>query len=335
MTRAIRKSLARRCASRGTPLRWLAPGVLALLTLLLWACAAHVPASQNDQPGPAASTLRAGGVEIDYQDLPPREAIGAAPPLLLITGYAVTKEMWDQEFVRELSARRRVLLLDNRGMGPSPAPGATFGIPDLARDAAALLDGLGIAQADVLGWSMGGIVAQELALQRPELVRSLTLYATVPDNVKLMPVLDHMAAMPLPELLKNIFPAAWATAHPDALSRLPARPRPANMEVIDQQYTAIKYWRGTLDRLPALRMPVLLLAGGQDWVCPPDQSRRIAAAVPDARLVVLPQGGHWMMHQFPTALARLVDDFITSNTLSQQEKIAFFPLARPAQGLRP
>jgi len=326
MTQAARKSLPRRRTLRGTPPRWLAPALLSLLPLLLWACAANAPLPQDAQPGVAVSTLRAGGVAIDYLDLPPHEAACVAPPLLLITGYAVTKEMWDQDFVRELSARRRVILMDNRGMGPSPAPRAAFGISDMARDAALLLDGLGIGQADVLGWSMGGIVAQELALKRPELVRTLTLYATVADNAVLMPVLDRMAAMPLPELLKNIFPAAWAMTHPDALSRLPARPRPADMDVIRQQYTAMKHWLGTLGRLPALRMPVLLLAGGQDWVCPQDQSRRIAAAVPGARLQVLPQGGHWMMHQFPTDLARLVDDFITDNTLSQQGNTAVFRL---------
>lgn len=288
-----------------------------LLVLLLSACAETGVAPQADasRTGTQDATLHAGGVALDYRDLPPRAAIGAAPPLLLLTGYAVTKEMWDQDFVRELSARRRVILLDNRGMGPSPTPGAVFGISDMARDAALLLDGLGINQADVLGWSMGGMVAQELALQRPELVRTLTLYATVPDNAELMPVLDRMAAMPMPELLRGMFPATWAAAHPDALSRLPARPRPADMDVIARQYAAMKQWTGTLGRLPGLRLPVLLLAGGQDWVCPPAQSRRIADAIPGARLELLPQGGHWMMHQYPSELARLVDGFITGNVV--------------------
>jgi len=281
-----------------------------LLTLLLSACAGTSVPPQTD------ATLHADGVALDYLDLPPRAAVNAAPPLLLLTGYAVTKEMWDQDFVRELSSRRRVILLDNRGMGPSPAPDAAFGISDMARDAALLLDGLDIAQVDVLGWSMGGMVAQELALQRPELVRTLTLYATVPDSAEIMPVLDRMAAMPMPELLKGMFPATWTAAHADALSRLPARPRPADMNVIARQYAAMKQWAGTLGRLSDLRLPVLLLAGGQDWVCAPEQSRRIAAAIPGARLELLPQGGHWMMHQYPAELARLVDGFITGNVFA-------------------
>lgn len=310
MIGAGRKSLTQRTVLHYTPLRRLAPVLSALLISLLCACAAQVPVPQDPQPGACASTLRTNGLALDYLDLPPREAGSAAPPLLLITGYAVTKEMWDQDFVRALSAHRRVILMDNRGMGPSPASGAAFGISDMASDAALLLEGLGIDRADVLGWSMGGIIAQELALQRPELVRTLTLYATVADNAELMPVLDRMASMPLPELLQNIFPAAWAAAHPDALSRLPARPRPPDVDVIARQYAALKRWQPTLDRLPALRMPVLVLAGGQDWVCPPEQSRRMAAEIPGARLGVLPQGGHWMMHQFPAEMAQHVGDFI-------------------------
>lgn len=279
-----------------------------LLALLLCACAAtRLPAPQLLEQ---EATLRADGVTIDYRVLAPRQNVGLDRPLLLLTGYAMTKEMWDQDFVRELSARRRVVLMDNRGMGPSRAPDGAFGVRDLARDAALLLDGLGIAQADVLGWSMGGMVAQELALERPDLVRTLTLYATVADNADLMPVLDRMAAMPLPELLASMFPKGWATAHPDALSRLPARPRPPDMDVIARQYAAMKGWNGAGDRLSALRMPVLLVAGGQDWVCPAGESRRMAAVIPDARLEVLHQGGHWLMHQQPQELARLVDDFL-------------------------
>ncbi|MHC1751382.1 alpha/beta fold hydrolase [Humidesulfovibrio sp.] len=283
-----------------------------LLAALLCACArtSHATRPLASQDWPQARTMHADGLALDYIDLPAREAGTQAPPLLLLTGYAVTKEMWDQALLHDLRARRRVLVLDNRGMGQSAAPAGAFALRDLARDAAALLDGLGIAHADVLGWSMGGMTAQELALLRPDLVRSLTLLATVAENAELMPVLDRMAALPPAQLLGAMFPPGWAAAHPDAPARLPARPRPPNMDVITRQYAAMKHWTGTLERLPALRMPVLVLAGGQDWVCRSEQSRRIAAAIPGARLEVMHQGGHWMMHQEPEALARLVEDFL-------------------------
>lgn len=286
--------------------------LLLLLATILCGCAGASSATRplDSADFPQAKTLHAGGIALDYLDIPAREPDAQALPLLLITGYAVTKEMWDQQLVRALSARRRVLVMDNRGMGPSAAPAEAFALRDMARDASALLDALGIARADVLGWSMGGMTAQELALSRPQLVRSLTLLATVADNSALMPVLDRMAALPPAELLKAMFPPEWAAAHPDAPARLPARPRPPRMDVIARQYAAIRDWGGTWDRLPRLRLPVLLLAGGQDWVCSAEQSRQMAQAIPGARVVVLPQGGHWMMHQEPEALAKMVEDFI-------------------------
>jgi pimeloyl-ACP methyl ester carboxylesterase len=86
------------------------------------------------------------------------------------------------------------------------------------------------------------------------------------------------------------------------------------MSVIARQYTALRDWHCGTKRLAALRMPVLLLAGGKDWVCPPDESRRIAASLPDARLELMPEGGHWMMHQQPGKLATLVDAFLMTQT---------------------
>ncbi len=290
--------------------------LLALVALLLCACAGRASTTAaTTEPSQArsaqAQSLRAGGVDLDYLDLAPQAPVQAkGRPLLLITGYAVTKEMWDQRLVQELAAHRRVILLDNRGMGPSPAPAAPFTIADMARDAAALLDALGIERADVLGWSMGGMTAQELALARPELVASLVLYATAPDSAELMPVLDRMAALPPPQLQAAMFPPAWAKAHPQALATLPARLRAPDMSIISRQYAAMRAWGGTQGRLARLAMPVLLLAGGQDWVCPAEQSRRMAEAIPGARLVVLPQGGHWLMHQQPEELARQVEDFL-------------------------
>jgi pimeloyl-ACP methyl ester carboxylesterase len=283
--------------------------VALLLALALALCACAAARQPAAYPDVAPATLRTPGATIDYLDLRPAEAeIGR--PLLLLTGYAVTKEMWDAELVRELAKHRRVLLMDNRGMGPSPAPAGGLGIRSMAGDAAALLDGLGIRRADVLGWSMGGMTAQELALARPDLVAALVLYATAPDTRALMPVLDRMAAMSGPELATALFPAAWSAAHHGAAQRMPGRPRTPDMDVIARQYAAMRDWDGDAARLAAVRVPTLILAGDSDWVCPPEQSRRMANAVAGSRLVVLPDGGHWMMHQFPDRMARLVDDFL-------------------------
>jgi pimeloyl-ACP methyl ester carboxylesterase len=282
---------------------------LLLLTALLCSCAGASPQPEETAAAGRSATLRTPDAVIDYMDMRPAGA-ESCRPLLLITGYAVTKEMWNPEFVRLLAAHRRVLLLDNRGMGPNSAPAGGFGIRDMARDAAALLDGLGVRQADVLGWSMGGMIAQELALNRPDLAGALILYATAPDSAELMPELDRMGAMSGPELLAAMFPPAWSREHPDAAARLPRQPRRPDLGVIARQYAAMRDWGGDVERLSALRPPVLLLAGAADWVCPPERSRRMASRIPGARLVEIPDGGHWMMHQFPAELARQVEIFL-------------------------
>ncbi|OGR35880.1 MAG: hypothetical protein A2051_04695, partial [Desulfovibrionales bacterium GWA2_65_9] len=230
-------------------------------------------------------------------------------------------------FVRELAARRRVILMDNRGMGAAKAPDGPISIGQMAQDAIGLLETLGIAKADVLGWSMGGIIAQEMARARPDLVATLTLCATMAESAQLMPRLDRMAGMSLGELQQAMFPKTWADAHPEVFARLPARTRPPDLDVIGRQYAALKQWRGSQRDLPNLRCPVLLLGGTEDWISPPDNLRSMARAIPGARLELLPEAGHWMMHQYPLHMARLVNAFLA------QAAAAELPPA--AWGLRP
>lgn len=279
--------------------------LLLCLALALCACSPKPPAPEIL----TASTARVGDTAIDYRDLG-----GTGRPLLLVTGYAVTMDMWDPALVRSLAAHRRVILMDNRGMGVSKISDAALGdisINRMARDAIGLLDALGIAKADVLGWSMGGCIAQEMALARPDLVASLILCSTFADSTGILPVLDRMAAMSPEQLRQAMFPKAWADAHPDVFSRLPARTRPPEMSVIARQYAAIGQWRGTLRDLPGLRCPVLVLGGQDDWITPPARSKQLAQAIPGAQLEVLPLAGHWMMHQFPQQMAWLVNSFLS------------------------
>jgi pimeloyl-ACP methyl ester carboxylesterase len=265
---------------------------------------------------------------LDYRDLG-----GTGRPLLLVTGYAVTMDMWDPAFLRGLAANHRVILMDNRGMGASKAPEGPISINQMAQDAIGLLDALGIAQADVLGWSMGGCIAQEMALARPDLVASLILSSTIPDNTGILPVLDRMAAMSPGQLRQAMFPKAWADAHPDVFARLPARTRPPDMSVIARQYAAFGQWRGTLRDLPSLRCPVLVLGGLDDWVTPPHRLRQLAQAIPGAHLELLPQAGHWMMHQYPQQMAWLVNAFLTRTALAGTlEPVTH--LAWPGAGVR-
>jgi len=244
--------------------------------------------------------------------------LGQGPPLLLLTGYAMTSEMWDQEFVRGLAAGHTVILMDNRGMGPSAlAPGAEISIGRMADDAATVLEALGLGRADVLGWSMGGMIAQELALARPEAVCSLALLSSVADMEPLLPALDRMRTMDGEAIRAAMFPADWLAAHPGVWDRAVPRPRPPDMAAIQGQEAAMRRWPGTMGRLHELRGPALLLAGGADWVCPPEAQQAMydrldgRTAAPTV-LATVGQGSHWMMHQFPEMLAGMVNGFLAA-----------------------
>ncbi|MBU1042222.1 MAG: alpha/beta hydrolase [Proteobacteria bacterium] len=306
-----------------------AVAILCLLSLSLSLCGCAPKTTATPEPAtPSVQSVRVGDTMLDYRDLG-----GTGRPLLLVTGFAATMDMWDPAFVRSLAANHRVILMDNRGMGVSKAPDGPLSINQMARDAIGLLDALGIARADVLGWSMGGCIAQEMALARPNLVASLILYSTMGDSTGILPVLDRMAAMTPAQLQQALFPKAWADAHPDVFARLPARTRPPDMNIIARQYAAIGQWRGALRDLPSLRCPVLLLGGLDDWVTPPERLRQLAQAIPGAQLEMLPQSGHWMMHQYPQQMAWLINAFLTRTALAGSHEPVTH-LALPGAGVR-
>jgi len=244
--------------------------------------------------------------------------IGRGEPLLLLTGYAMTTEMWDQQFIQDLAASRRVILLDNVGMGPSAArPGTMISIQRMANDAVTALDALGIDRCDILGWSMGGMIAQEVALMHPDKVRSLVLLSSTSDVSYLKPGLHRINSMSTEAIRSAMFQPDWLRAHPEASSRVVARPRSPDMAVIQGQLKALMDWKGTVDRLSELRAPALILVGNDDWLCPPEASRAIHARLstrPDnpSVLVEFGMGSHWMMHQYPEALAGLVNAYLSA-----------------------
>lgn len=251
--------------------------------------------------------------------------IGQGPPLVLLTGYAMTKEMWDAGFIEALARDHRLVLLDYRGMGETPlGQTADISLASMADDVLRTMAGLGIEKAHILGWSMGGMVAQEIALSRPGAVCSLTLLATAGDFTPVRPAVDRLGAMGSEEILANMFPAAWSAAHPEAAGRVRPRVRQPDHAAVSRQYAAMRGWPGLAGRLDKTSPPVLILAGSDDWVCPPRLSealRDCCAAVPgsDVRLEVLENGSHWMMHQFPDALAAAVADFIARRPCSDAE----------------
>jgi len=231
------------------------------------------------------------------------EALGRdyAPSLLLVMGMGFSSRAWGPLPAR-LARAFRVVVFDNRGTGGSTAPPGGFSIADLADDAAAVLDAARAAPAAVFGVSMGGMIALELALRHPEAVSALALGATLAGwrgSAKAGPL--AMGELLAGSLLSRagahrLVGRALVSAATlrDDYARFAAwmenvgRGAPA---LVARQALAVTR-HDVRSRLGALQVPTLVLTGDADRVVPAENSRRLAEAIPGARLVVFPGAGH-------------------------------------------
>lgn len=239
------------------------------------------------------------GVRLHY------ETYGDGSPVLLISGLSAPGVNWLFQ-VRDLARRHRVITLDNRGVGESQGPETPlYAIATMAEDAAALLRHLAVGRAHVVGASMGGTIAMELAIRHPALVRSLALCCTwaAGDGRFLHTIRSWMTLAPsltLEDRFRHlIMPWVYSPAFlgdpervAEAVSRALAYPFPTRAEAIQRQGQGLLEWNGTrLREIRRIRVPALVLVGRDDILTPPAFSRALAALLRKATLKVLP-GGH-------------------------------------------
>lgn len=243
---------------------------------------------------------------------------GAGAPLLLIQGFGYASDMW-YRIIPALAQRHRVLLFDNRGIGKSEAPPGPYSIPMMADDAVAVLDAAGVDRAHVLGISMGGMIAQELALENPGRVRSLVLGCThcggaqaVAAEPAAIEALLARVSMPPEQGARHMIPFVYDERTPrerideDVAVRLGSYPATASSEA---QAAGIFSWSGTHARLSSLAMPTLVLHGESDRLVPSANARVLADAIPGAELVVLPRASHVFWTDQPEATLQTLYDF--------------------------
>ncbi|MDI3270494.1 MAG: alpha/beta fold hydrolase [Bacillota bacterium] len=250
------------------------------------------------------------------------ELEGEGPPLLLLEGKGYALWMWE-ELRPLLSASFRLILYDHRGIGRSERGPLPFSLKDLARDGIQVLDALGVERAHVLGVSMGGMVAQEMALSYPSRVEKLILACTHPGGSCAYPTppetIAHLSFSPeglsLEEILRRqmevAFAPVWTAAHPEAFSRWIARRKgwvPPS-EVLRAQDEAIAGF-DACRRLPSLKAPTLILSGTEDRVVPYRNSQLLAQAIPGARLQLFPGGGHLFFLEEGPQFAKAIKEFL-------------------------
>ena len=261
---------------------------------------------------------QANGIRIAYR------VHGAGPPLVLVMGYRLSSAAWPPAFIEALARRFTVVTLDNRGTGLSDKPVHGYAIANLARDLCGLLDELDLTRVHLLGYSMGGAIAQEFIRQFPERVESLMLCATMcggrqatyakPSVTRVMRDLDGLSPA---QIARRIWQVTYA---PDYLERhRPLAEEQARREIAfptplhaaDLQFQAFAEFDGSR-ALGGITCPTLVLTGDLDQLIPPQNSVMMAGLIPGARLAVVPGGGHRVLWEAPGQCVDLIDGFLRS-----------------------
>ena len=242
---------------------------------------------------------------------------GSGDPPLLIMGLGYSSGMW-HHIESGLARHFRVILFDNRGIGKSEAPPGPLLIPDMAEDAVAVLDAAGVESAFVFGLSMGGFIAQELALGHPQRVRALVLGATAcggPHTVRaeqeVLDTLETRARMPPDQGVRIMFPYIYDAGTPatrieaDLAVRLADYPDPG---VYLGQLEGIRQWQGC-DRLHRVKAPTLILHGENDRLVPPANAGLLARHISKSRVSLIPNASHVFTTDTPDLTVQLVAEF--------------------------
>ncbi len=258
------------------------------------------------------SVASVGDIELNY------ERSGSGPPLLLIMGMSGTALHWGGPFLQLLRRDFEVIVYDHRGVGASSRLEGPVTIVQMAEDALGLLDALEIESAHIMGISMGGMIAQELALAHPEAVRTLTLgcsYCGGPGSVRMSTDLARrLVKIRLSGDREGAMRATWEANVSGALVDDPeayaaylaiGRRRAVAAVVIAAQTQAI-IEHDTSERLSELAMPVLVIHGTEDQILPVQNGRLIASHIPGSRLEIFEGAGHLFFWEQPERAAGLV-----------------------------
>lgn len=255
--------------------------------------------SYRDAP---TRTISAGGVDFAYRDLGPRDGV----PVVFLVHLAAVLDNWDPRVVDGIAAKHRVITFDNRGVGASSGQTPDT-IQAMAKDAVAFIRALGFDRVDLHGFSMGGMIAQVIAQEEPDLVRKLILTGTGPAGGKGMKEVVWVAQLDtlrglvsLQDPKQFLFftrSANGKRAGKEFLSRLAERTHDRDKAISVRSYLAqLKAcWRWGSEEphdLARIKHPVLLANGEADRMLPTPNTRDMADRLPDSELVIYPDAGH-------------------------------------------
>jgi pimeloyl-ACP methyl ester carboxylesterase len=269
-------------------------------------------------------SLEVGDVSFVYRRFGNAQTV--APALVMLQHFRGNLDNWDPALVDRLAHDREVIVVDNRGVG-----GSTGVVPEnvtaMARDALAFIDALGLQQIDLLGFSLGGYVAQELVLLRPRLVRRVVLAGTAPqggpglhrwsEDVYALATADEPTAEHLLGLFFTGSDESRAKGM-ESIGRLYQREvdrdEATDLATRDAQLAAITAWgipdESKLNRLAGITQPTLVANGDNDTMMHTQNSHLLAERLPNAQLRIYPDAGHGFLDQYPEQFADDVHAFL-------------------------
>jgi pimeloyl-ACP methyl ester carboxylesterase len=280
--------------------------------------------TESPLTAPNRAVEAANGVTYAYRRL--GDASGG-PPLVLLQHFRGNLDNWDPALVDALASMREVILFDNAGVGGSTGDTPRT-VTAMAHDALRFLEALGLREVDMLGFSLGGFVAQELVLIRPRLVHRLVLAGTGPQGGEHMhgfadevfanamrdePGAEDLLALFFERSVTSI--AAGREFVQRIFARTDDRDADTTLETRDAQVDAIHTWGipdpSRLERLAGITQPVLVANGDNDRMVPTRNSYLLADRLPNARLKIYPDAGHGFLFQYPAEFSAQVAAFLS------------------------
>jgi pimeloyl-ACP methyl ester carboxylesterase len=280
-----------------------------------------------------AKKVNVGDIDIAYKML------GKGDPILLFNGASDGMDAWDPSFPRILSSNHTVIAFDSRGLGNTTSGSKPYTYQQLANDSAGLLDALKIPKADVMGYSLGSYIAQQLAIMYPDKVNSLVLVGSscggkdhTPKPLEFLKLQSEIVNKSLnnvsisQEEMKGLVSASlgsgWIRLHPESLENIPTlqQSKPGlSPDAMNNQYNVGKHWEdnpnwsGACDELAKTAKPTLAITGTDDNNYQPHvNSLKIVEKIPGAWLVQIKDAGHAVMDQYPEEIGKIVNTFLST-----------------------
>jgi pimeloyl-ACP methyl ester carboxylesterase len=249
---------------------------------------------------------------------------GDGYPLVLIMGLTANMDWWDQEMLDALSKKYMVLAFDNRGAGRTETPEeGEFTSTMFADDTFGLMDSIGIGRANIVGYSMGGLIAQEMVLTQPERVTRLALCSTFCGGQHMIQASQEVLKVLMDtsggieghctRALSLMFARDYLDANPEFVERFRERymRAPTSIKNGMRQFMACAK-ASTFERLKEIKVPTLVTTGTDDILIPPQNSRKLADNIPGAKLIEYAGAGHGMLQQMRDRLVKDLMEFFAS-----------------------